>query len=205
MMDSAHHGAAGGSGSEEDDKCVPRAAVYKMIKDCTPQIRVSGEAKEFFVQCCNEFIHRLSLQANGVCEQQAKKLIHPDHIVTGSSFVSLLTSRNRGFSSALDNLGFSSYKTNCLNAMETAQEEMAQKRKKLHRKPTSIYTQEELRRQQEILFEQVRTEKRKRVARHAVSLLGARRIATIGRRRLGTNAGVVQRSAAKETRSHSDR
>jgi len=56
---------------------------------------------------------------------------------------------------ALDNLGFSPYKTNCLNAMETAQEEMAQKRKKLHGKPASIYTQEELRRQQEILFEQV--------------------------------------------------
>lgn len=87
MMGSPNNGAGvGGSGSEEDDKCVPRAAVYKMIKDCTPQIRVSGEAKEFFVQCCNEFIHRLSLQANGVCEQQAKKLIHPDHIVTGQFF-----------------------------------------------------------------------------------------------------------------------
>ncbi|CAF5045869.1 unnamed protein product, partial [Rotaria sp. Silwood1] len=58
----------------------------------------------------------------------------------------------------LDNLGFNSYKPNCLNAMETAQEEMAQKRKKLHGKPTSIYTQEELRRQQEILFEQAREE-----------------------------------------------
>ena len=83
MMGSPNNGGVGGSGSEEDDKCVPRAAVYKMIKDCTPQIRVSGEAKEFFVQCCNEFVHRLSLQANGVCEQQAKKLIHPDHIVAG--------------------------------------------------------------------------------------------------------------------------
>jgi hypothetical protein len=39
--------------------------------------------------------------------------------------------------------------------METAQEEMAQKRKKLHGKPASIYSQEELRRQQELLFEQV--------------------------------------------------
>ncbi len=55
----------------------------------------------------------------------------------------------------MDNLGFAPYKTNCLNAMETAQQEIAQKRKKLHGKPTSIYTQEELRRQQELLFEQV--------------------------------------------------
>ncbi len=57
---------------------------------------------------------------------------------------------------ALDNLGFGTYKTDCLNAMETAQEEIAQKRKKLQGKPTSIYSQEELRRQQELLFEQVR-------------------------------------------------
>ncbi len=56
---------------------------------------------------------------------------------------------------ALDNLGFSSYKTNCLNAMETAQEEMAQKRRKLHGRSTSIYTDEELRQQQELLFQQV--------------------------------------------------
>ena len=75
------------NGSEEDDKCVPRAAVYKMIKDCTPHIRVSGEAKEFFVQCCNEFIHTLSLQANAVCEQQTKKLIHPDHVVAGKNSI----------------------------------------------------------------------------------------------------------------------
>jgi hypothetical protein len=56
---------------------------------------------------------------------------------------------------ALDNLGFTPYKTNCLNAMETAQEEMAQKRRKLHGKSTSIYTDEELRQQQELLFQQV--------------------------------------------------
>jgi len=86
-MGSPHNG--GGGGSEEDDKCVPRAAVYKMIKDCTPQLRVSGEAKEFFVQCCNEFIHTFALQANAVCEQQAKKLIHPDHIITGTNSFSV--------------------------------------------------------------------------------------------------------------------
>jgi hypothetical protein len=39
--------------------------------------------------------------------------------------------------------------------MKIAQEEMAQRRKKLHGKAASIYTQDELRRQQEILFEQV--------------------------------------------------
>ncbi|CAF3310413.1 unnamed protein product [Rotaria socialis] len=136
MIDSSNN-----SGSEEEDKCVPRAAVYKMIKDCTQHIRVSGEAKEIFVQCCNEFIHTLALQANTVCEQQTKRLVHPDHIVT-----------------ALNNMGFGSYKTKCLNAMETAQEEIAKKRRKLHGKPTSIYTDEELRQKQELLFQQAREE-----------------------------------------------
>jgi len=60
------------STNEEDDKCVPRAAVHKIIKDCAPNIRVSGEAKEFLVQCCNEFVHLLASEANSVCEKQAK-------------------------------------------------------------------------------------------------------------------------------------
>ncbi|CAF0980026.1 unnamed protein product [Adineta ricciae] len=128
-------------GNDEDDKCVPRAAVHKMIKDRTRQIRVSSDAKEFFVQCCNEFIHTLALQANTVCEQQTKKLVHPDHVIT-----------------ALEKLGFASYRSNCLDAMNTAQTEMAQKRRKLHGKSTSIYTDEELRQQQELLFQQAREE-----------------------------------------------
>lgn len=41
--------------------------------------------------------------------------------------------------------------------METAQSEMAQKRKRLNQKPTSLFSQEELQRQQEMLFEQVRS------------------------------------------------
>lgn len=53
-------------------------------------------------------------------------------------------------------MGFGSYKTKCLNAMETAQEEIAKKRRKLHDKPTSIYTDEELRLKQELLFQQVK-------------------------------------------------
>ena len=147
-------GSLNNSGTDEDDKCVPRAAVYKMIKDCTQHIRVSSEAKEFFVQCCNEFIHTLALQANTVCEQQAKKLVHPDHIVAGRN-ISFSLKGSLAFILALENLGFGSYKVNCLSAMEIAQEEMAQKRRKLHGKSTSIYTDEELRQQQELLFQQV--------------------------------------------------
>jgi hypothetical protein len=67
----------------------------------------------------------------------------------------LIFSINKIIYLALDNLGFVSYKTNCLNAMEKAQEEIAQKRRKLHGRSTSIYTDDELRQQQELLFQQV--------------------------------------------------
>lgn len=67
--------------------------------------------------------------------------------------------------------------------METAQEEIAQKRKKLHGKPTSIYTQEELRRQQELLFEQVRFYSNLiQIFFVFLFLLGSRRVTTIRRR-----------------------
>lgn len=51
---------------------------------------------------------------------------------------------------------------------------MAQKRKKLHGKPTSIYSQEELRRQQELLFEQVRVTRSLCIGERSMSSFQAR-------------------------------
>ena len=109
-----------------------------------------------------------------------------------------------GVALALDNLGFASYKSNCINAMETAQEEMAQKRKKLHRKPTSIYSQEELRRQQEILFEQVSETMRDRFRGLTSIYSGSRRTPTDRRRRLGTNTRIIQGSFKEENGSNTN-
>lgn len=81
----------------------------------------------------------LAAEANNVCEKQSKKLILPDHVLL-----------------ALDNLGFSEYKQDCLEVMKQMQEE-TDKRKKFHnRLDKSGVPEEELLRQQSELFAEAR-------------------------------------------------
>jgi histone H3/H4 len=123
----------------DDDLCIPRSAMYKLVKELVPQVRLSGEAKDLIVTACNEFIHLLASESNNVCEKQSKKLILPDHVLL-----------------ALDNLGFSEYKDDCVEVMKQMQEE-TDKRKKLKSKLDKPgIPQEELLRQQNLLFAEAR-------------------------------------------------
>lgn len=123
----------------DDDLCIPRSAMYKLVKELVPQVRLSGEAKDLIVTACNEFIHLLASEANTVCEKQSKKLILPDHVLL-----------------ALDNLGFGEYKQDCVEVMKQMQEEV-DKRKKLRNKLEKPgIPEEELLRQQNQLFAEAR-------------------------------------------------
>ncbi|RNA01276.1 Dr1 [Brachionus plicatilis] len=123
----------------DDDLCIPRSAMYKLVKELVPQMRLSSEAKDLIVTSCNEFIHLLATEANNVCEKQSKKLILPDHVLL-----------------ALDNLGFSEYKEDCVDVMKQMQEEV-DKRKKLRNKLDKPgIPEEELLRQQNLLFAEAR-------------------------------------------------
>lgn len=123
----------------DDDLCIPRSAMYKLVKEIVPQVRLSGEAKDLIVTACNEFIHLLASEANNVCEKQSKKLILPDHVLL-----------------ALDNLGFGEYKEDCVEVMKQMQEE-TDKRKKLRNKLDKPgIPEEELLRQQNLLFAEAR-------------------------------------------------
>lgn len=126
--------------SDNDDEfCIPRSAMYKLVKELVPQVRLSGEAKDLIVTACNEFIHLLATEANQVCEKQSKKLILPDHVLL-----------------ALDNLGFGEYKDDCVEVMRQMQEE-TDKRKKLRNKLEKPgIPEEDLRRQQNELFAEAR-------------------------------------------------
>ena len=122
----------------DDDLCIPRSAMYKLVKEIVPQVRLSGESKDLIVTACNEFIHLLASEANSVCEKQSKKLILPDHVLL-----------------ALDNLGFGEYKEDCVEVMKQMQEEV-DKRKKLRNKLDKPgIPEEELLRQQNLLFAEV--------------------------------------------------
>ena len=68
---------------EEDDLNIPRAALNKMIKELIPDVRVANEARELLLNCCTEFIHLVSSEANEICGKQTKKNISADHVLAG--------------------------------------------------------------------------------------------------------------------------
>ena len=125
----------------DDELCIPRSAMYKLVKELVPQVRLSSEAKDLIVTACNEFIHLLASEANNVCEKQSKKLILPDHVLL-----------------ALDNLGFGEYKDDCVEVMKQMQEEVDKRKKLRNRLDKPGIPEEELLRQQNELFAQARKE-----------------------------------------------
>lgn len=71
--------------SEEDELTLPRASINKMIKELVPSVRVAFESRELILNCCTEFIHLLSSEANEVCNQNNKKTINAEHVLTGKT------------------------------------------------------------------------------------------------------------------------
>nr|XP_045369163.1 protein Dr1 isoform X1 [Camelus bactrianus] len=80
------------SSGNDDDLTIPRAAINKMIKETLPSVRVANDARELVVNCCTEFIHLISSEANEICNKSEKKTISPEHVIQ-----------------ALESLGFGSY------------------------------------------------------------------------------------------------
>nr|XP_005499033.1 protein Dr1 [Columba livia] len=80
------------SSGNDDDLTIPRAAINKMIKETLPNVRVANDARELVVNCCTEFIHLISSEANEICNKSEKKTISPEHVIQ-----------------ALESLGFGSY------------------------------------------------------------------------------------------------
>lgn len=72
-----------GPSNEDEELTLPRASVNKMIKDALPNIRVANDVREMIMNCCTEFIHLVSSEANQVCMAQQKKTINAEHLLTG--------------------------------------------------------------------------------------------------------------------------
>uniref|UniRef100_H2XR04 Protein Dr1 n=1 Tax=Ciona intestinalis TaxID=7719 RepID=H2XR04_CIOIN len=125
--------------AEEDDLNLPRAAINKMIKEILPQVRVSNEARELIVACCNEFIHLVSSEANEICNKNTKKTIMPEHVLE-----------------ALEALGFGTYVTECKEVLAECKHVAQKKRRGSSRLENLGIPEEELLRQQQELFAQAR-------------------------------------------------
>uniref|UniRef100_A0A0B7BWH4 Protein Dr1 n=1 Tax=Arion vulgaris TaxID=1028688 RepID=A0A0B7BWH4_9EUPU len=125
----------------DDDLSIPRAALNKMIKELLPNIRVANDARELILNCCTEFIHLVSSEANDICVKQHKKTISPDHIVA-----------------SLENLGFGAYKNEAKAVLKEAKAVAAKKRRGSSRLENLGIPEEELLRQQQELFEKAKQE-----------------------------------------------
>lgn len=75
------------SSGNDDDLTIPRAAINKMIKETLPNVRVANDARELVVNCCTEFIHLISSEANEICNKSEKKTISPEHVIQGKCYV----------------------------------------------------------------------------------------------------------------------
>lgn len=127
--------------TEEDELKLPRAALNKMIKEFAPTIRVANDARELVLNCCTEFVHLISSEANDVCNRQQKKTISSEHVLT-----------------ALENLGFGSYKLEAEACVEEAKQVAMKKRRQSSRLENLGIPEEELLRQQQELIAKARME-----------------------------------------------
>lgn len=73
----------GGSGAPEDEELsLPKASIQKLIQDYLPSdISCAKETRDLLIECCVEFIHLVSSEANEACEKDSKKTIAPNHVV----------------------------------------------------------------------------------------------------------------------------
>ncbi|KAI0721828.1 histone-fold-containing protein [Polyporus arcularius HHB13444] len=131
---------AGGLPPSDEDLSLPKATVTKMIAELLPNdITCAKETRDLVIECCVEFIHLISSEANEICEQESKKTIAPEHII-----------------SALKRLGFESFTAEVESVLKDHKQQQKDREKKVSKLEQSGLTEEELLAQQEALFAQSR-------------------------------------------------
>ncbi|KAF8640137.1 hypothetical protein AX17_001373 [Amanita inopinata Kibby_2008] len=124
----------------EDDLSLPKATVAKMIAELLPNdIVCAKETRDLVIECCVEFIHLISSEANEICEQESKKTIAPEHII-----------------GALKRLGFDSFTTEVEDVLKDHKQQQKDREKKVSKFEKSGMTEEELLEAQQKLFAQSR-------------------------------------------------
>ncbi|KAF4524054.1 hypothetical protein B566_EDAN013208 [Ephemera danica] len=122
--------------AEEEELTLPRASINKIIKEIIPNIRVAQDARELILNCCTEFIHLISSEANEVCNQNQKKTINAEHVLSGK-------------------LGFGDYRASAETVLMDCKAVAAKRRRQSTRLENLGIPEEELLRQQQELFAKV--------------------------------------------------
>eukprot|EP00834_Sanchytrium_tribonematis_P004110 NODE_185_length_13590_cov_0.472908.p11 type:complete len:151 gc:universal NODE_185_length_13590_cov_0.472908:5828-5376(-) len=119
----------------DDSLQLPRATLDKLIKEYLPSdIGCVKETRQVLMNCCIEFIHLITSEANETCEKFGKKTINGEHII-----------------SALEALGFEEFVSPVKAAFEDFK---TQSKKYTLKKPKSEKPEETLLLEQQKLFEQ---------------------------------------------------
>ncbi|KAJ2785265.1 negative cofactor 2 transcription regulator complex subunit ncb2 [Coemansia interrupta] len=130
-----------GGPSNDDDLSLPRATVYKLIAEMLPDdVTCAKDTRDLLLDCCNEFIHLIASESNEICEKEAKKTIAAEHVLT-----------------ALRELGFEKYVAEVKEAYsEHRQQQTKDRGRKTNKLKQLGMSEEELLREQELLFAQAR-------------------------------------------------
>ncbi|KAL3896413.1 MAG: hypothetical protein SGCHY_004089 [Lobulomycetales sp.] len=124
----------GSSGLTEEDLALPKATIAKIISELLPEdLSIARDTRDLISDCCVEFIHLVSSEANEISEKESKKTISGDHVV-----------------SALKSLGFDGFidEINATLSEHGQQEKERQTRKK--KADPGISVEEQMRLQEEL-------------------------------------------------------
>ncbi|ODQ52522.1 transcription corepressor [Saitoella complicata NRRL Y-17804] len=124
----------------DDELSLPKATVQKVISEILPKdLAFAKETRDLLIECCVEFIHLISSEANEICEKEAKKTIAAEHVV-----------------SALEQLGFGEYVEEIQKVAQEHKEQQKSREKKQSKFDQSGKTPEELQAMQEELLRKAR-------------------------------------------------
>jgi len=133
---SDREGHSGNGAPTDEDLSLPKATVAKMIAELLPNdVVCAKETRDLVIECCVEFIHLISSEANEICEQENKKTIAPEHIIT-----------------ALTRLGFTTFAPEVESVLKDHKQQQKDREKKVSKFEQSGLTEEELLAKQEELF-----------------------------------------------------
>jgi len=102
-------------------------------------MQCARETRDLIIDCCIEFIHLVSSQANEICDQESRKTISPEHIIT-----------------ALEQLEFHHFIPEIKEVFEEHRTQAKEREKKVSKLEETGLTEEELWEQQKALFDKSR-------------------------------------------------
>lgn len=104
-----------------------------------PDLTFSRESRDLLIDCCVEFVHLVSSEANEICERETKKTIAGEHVTK-----------------ALEELGFNAFLEQINVVFTDHKNQLRAREKKVSKFESSGLSTEELLKQQEELLNQAR-------------------------------------------------